>query len=200
MFGGIATIVSAFAGYAQAFPVGLEAHALMWTVAGTFWLLYLRVVHLRWSWYKRVDIFTLHGPMIILNGFKTDKKEIEAAISTLVGKWTAALAADRQHLKGRTSLEVVLAAIGVRNTAIDPVLVTFDKGDDDTKLIPHPTQRNIKVFGYTLGRSSHVGFRSTSTLDQTAFTHELGHMVHREYFGRGDEAEEHAFISKHGLD
>ncbi len=125
-----------------------------------------------------------YGLCVKFGDYKLANGEVLADFATIVRKtaqgWTAA---------GWT-LEQINAVLNS-----DYIWVVFEPGDVD---LPHEAG---KVAGYTVAYSRNmvIGYKPGATIEQTAFAHELGHIIQGNMTGSWDMDEHHARSKRLGL-
>jgi hypothetical protein len=187
-FGGAAILVTVAAILVQLTDQDFQAYALMWTTAAGFWFVYAMMVRTRWTWYRNVSFVTDQGLCVV---FKDDcsypQVEVEAEHTQMMEQW--------QQVLNRLGVKLEVPKAFRPNFFGDYAFVTFKKGP-----LTHVKYYKIKLAGYTIGRHCIVGVDKLASLHNTAFQHELGHVVYSTWKGfDNNNDEEHAFIKEHGL-
>ena len=151
-----------------------QAFALMLVVTSAFWLGYAGFLAIRKSYLNKLTFVTKDTLGIISNGFDIKQSDIEALTAETIAKWNIACKFDRA-VKG-----------------IEGIVVEF-------KSFPvTPDNRNFgSLAGYLIGGKAVVGYKSD--LKTTAFQHELGHAIHKEFTGVWDNEACHKFMAANNL-
>jgi len=176
----VAIITILMAVFTQSGTVSVAAYALMSTVSVAFLFIYGFFVYERHKFIARVDFVTKQDLAVITNGFKIKQSDVEQLTELTISSW--------QSVTGWT---------GVKSA--------IDKGHDDLLWVEFKSgtvecdQVVGKLAGYTIGRSIVVGFAERPNLDDTAFRHELGHVIFSAWKNNYDQSAEHAYIREHGL-
>lgn len=151
-----------------------QAFALMLVVTVCFWAGYVAFLLNRRAYLNTFSYVTKDTVAIITNGFDVKQADIEALTADSIVKWNAACQFDR-------------AANGVEGLVVE------------WKTFPvTPENRNFGTLaGYLIGAKAVVGYKSD--LKITAFQHELGHAIYKEYTGEWNNDACHAFMKLHNL-
>lgn len=158
---------------------------LMTATGLAFFFIYWRVILIR---KKEIAGFVLigapkYGFAINFGMFPSQGLDqlIPSIVTRLEGKWA-------DVPESPFSLSTVDAAL-----TSDLIWVWFKPGDVD---LPHTAS---KVAGYTVYRQMVVGYKEGATLEQTAFEHELGHVIQGSVTNVWDQSIHHARSKKYGL-
>jgi hypothetical protein len=184
-FGGISLFAAGITTYATIVgfegPNALQGEILSWVVVATFFAIWGR-----YSWLKKksFDEFTwypTYGFMVHGNGYTLPTaKDFDFSVERTVRAWKLFHPAAEQVVKSEVNW------------------VFFVKGLNENDKNPTHT----KVNGYTFAQTHNmtVNFNNASDpFDQTAFEHELGHVIRGYSTGNWDMAEHHAFMAANGL-
>lgn len=152
---------------------GLEANLLMWAVAAMFSIIAFLVTFFRAKALRQISFITKHGIDVITNGFDVSKMEIEQVTSETIANWGAVI--DDFKFDG----------------VFDGCTLEFKEYS-----IKHPYTHK-DVAGYNKGDYMAVGYREV--LNNTAYAHELGHIIYREWSGKSDQESQHKFIEENNL-
>jgi hypothetical protein len=178
-FGMLAAIATSLAIYvhltSKTDPIPAQAYALLWVVAGSFWLIYGLLIYTRYKSIKQIRYVTRHGLLVCPGQFEVLQTDIENETALTITSWTTA-----------TGWEGCRDAIESK-----PIYVFF-------KTFPVKTHWRSGLFaGYTIGQTIVVGFKPE--IAKTAFAHELGHLIHKKWKGYWSEKECHNFMQEKKL-
>ena len=157
-------------------PNRAEAIGLMWVVTVLFWLGYIAILVMRNKFLNSITFTTAHNIYVIAGDFKVNKSDIEKETSETIIKWKTATnwyGCERSARQG---------------------LYLFIK--------PYPVQAHAslgKVAGYTVGKHMIIGYKPEEHISKTAYAHELGHVIHREWTGEINEKAAHDFMKNNKL-
>ena len=188
-FGGLAILVTAAAAYIQfGTDQNTEAYALMWVTAAGFWFVYAMLVRARWLWTRNVAFVTDQGLCVIFkDGCSYPQAEVEVEHTQMMEQW--------QQVLNSLGAKLEVPKAFLPNFFGDYAFVTFKQGP-----LTHVKYYKLKLAGYTIGRHCIVGVDKLTSLHNTAFQHELGHVVYSTWKGfDNNNDEQHAFIKQHGL-
>jgi len=155
---------------------GTEGLALMWVITSLFWGVYAALLIKRWLFIKTITFTTRHNMHVITNGFDVDQSEVEKITDETATLWENAT-----KWKGCSK-------------AVRKELFLVCK--------PYPVQHLAKldkVAGYTVGTNMIVGFKKDQPVADTAFAHELGHIIYYAKFKSWSEADSHAYMRRNKL-
>lgn len=162
-------------------PNALQGEILCWVVVATFLAIWGR-----YSWLKKksFDEFTwypTYGFMVHGNGYKLPPETVfDGAVAETIAAWS---------IYHQTAKMIV-------KSDVNWVFFVKDLNESDK----NPT--HTKVNGYTFANTHNmtVNFNNADDpFDQTAFEHELGHVIRGYATGNWDMGEHHAFMAAHGL-
>lgn len=172
MIGGASSIPTFCLIYAINYGVSGQPLAMLSVVTASFWGIYALYLYHRKQFINTITFITKQDVGIITNGFDVKQLEVESEIDEAIKNWNIACNFDRSA------------------KALDGALVSF-------KTFPVQDRTVLNLAGFTIGNSCTVGYKPD--LKQTAFQHELGHILHKEYSGVYDNEACHKFMKDHNL-
>jgi len=170
-------VSSALTIYAAFNGVTGSALALLFVLSAMFLAVYVALLITRYNFLKKITFSTRHGLNVITNGFDVPQNEIEQITEDTITKWAMVL---RNHGQNIT----------ICRSAVKNLYVYFRE---------FPIEHNTlgKLAGYAIGDNVVVGHKTD--LSRTAFAHELGHFIYREWTGTFENTNCHAFMKQNGL-
>ena len=178
-FGVISLIGTALAAYVQSTPQTFQAYALTWVVAGMFWAIYAILIRLRAKFIAKYPIMLKSGTMVNPGEYKISTESLDNEVDRIVALYFTL---------------VPKAGVLLSDSR---VWITFRPGPFD-----HPQGYSVKVAGFVTagGEGCEVGYTSTDQpVEQTAFGHELGHIILGRYWNDWDQERHHNYMKEHGL-
>lgn len=144
----------------------------MITVTACFWLVFAAYLFNRQLFLNKITFITKQQVGVMTNGFDVKQADAEAEIGETIAAWDAAC-------KFNKSAE-----------ALNGALVSF-------KTFPVADRKTLNLAGFTIGNSCTIGWKTD--LKETAFQHELGHIIHHEYTGEYNNDACHQFMAANKL-
>ncbi len=183
-FGLLAVLVTGLAAYVQAHDVvgPVDSKPLTWVVAGAFWVIYGLLLRARYRFIQSYDLVLSTGTMVQTNGYKVPRAAFETELRRVCSLWTPHFTSAQEILERKR------------------VWVRFEPG-----LLVVPFSKNTpRTFaGLTSmgGESVRVTYRGDplKPLEQTAFAHELGHVIIGRATNEWDNDAHHKFMSERKL-
>ena len=172
-FGALALVPTGSLIYMLTYGVHGLPITLMTVVTLAFFIIFALFMYHRSVLIRKITFVAKQEVAIIANEFTVDKTEIEALIEETIARWDAACGKN------------------ISRDAIKGLWVEFK---------PYPvTQDSItkKLAGYLVGSSAVVGWKPI--LKNTAFQHEVGHLIHFALTGGWDNDGCHEFMKAHNL-
>ncbi len=179
-FGLLSVAMTGLAIYVQTTPQTTQAYALTWTVAAAFWAIYVGLIYVRARFIAKFPIMLTGGIMVNPENYLT-----------------AAAVLDREVQRTLKLYENVGFSDAINLISKSTTWLTFRPGP-----FPHPQNYKVKVAGFITagGEGGQIGYTSPDQpIEQTAFAHELGHIILGRAWKDWDMARHHAFMKEHGL-
>lgn len=179
-FGLASLLVTGLAVYVQTTPQSAQAYALTWTVAFCFWFVYAALIYARAKLLARYPLTLTGGILINPEKYHTSTAVLNAEVERITKLYEGAGFPNAASLIAKTN-----------------VWLAFRPGP-----FPHPQIATMKVMGFVTvgGEGGEVGYKSVDQpIGQTAFGHELGHVILGRAWNDWDEDRHHKFMKEHGL-
>jgi hypothetical protein len=158
----------------------IVAIGLIYAVAAVMWVIYGILVFSRWKYYNKIDFVTKHGWFVVTNGCNIKKEDIENEVDETIALWKSkAMWVDEIWDKA--------------NREINKDWWLFCEPGK----IEH--ERLGSLAGYVTGDNIVIGFVGVRPIQRTALAHEVGHILHKAYWGLLDNREAHNFITNNDL-
>lgn len=155
--------------------------ALCWVVVAAFVAIYLRLLWMRNDTLKQYRWYPTYGFMLRLGEYQLpDESTLDGTVWSTIQKWT------KHHSNAE---EIVKSEIN---------WVSFHQHLDEND----KNRAHMKVEGFTVAASHVMAIdydTSTDSFDNTAFAHELGHVIHGFATGDWNEAQHHEFMKANGF-
>jgi hypothetical protein len=163
-------------------PTGITGiHGLMATLLLSIVGGYVAIVWYKWRQLKEFTYVTGadYALMVKAGGYNFNREEIIRLADITFGEWAAVIDDVQKYRKGAL------------------IWVWFEEGAVD-----HPLLRNTKLAGYAINNTSsiHVSYTQGIPVEQTAFKHELGHLIIGNVTGNWSQNEHHKMAKEWGLD
>src|ERR1700748_1707569 len=141
-------------------------------VTACFWLVFGAYLLTRKLFLNKITFITKQQVGVMTNGFDVKQADAEAEIDETIKNWDAACNFNKS------------------SDAVNGAIVSF-------KSFPVEDAEAVKLAGFTVGYSCCVGWKAD--LKETAFQHELGHIIHVVYYGSANNDVCHQFMKEHDL-
>ena len=159
--------------YAIHYGVSGEPLAMLSVVTGLFWGIYGLFLYQRNKFLNRITYITKHDIAVITNGFNVKQDDVERLTDDTIKAWDAACDFDRSA------------------KSLEGLWVEF-------KTFPVKLHSKVGTFaGYTIGNNVVIGYKDN--LIETAYQHELGHVIHKEFTGMWNNDKCHEFMTESKL-
>jgi hypothetical protein len=171
-FGGVNMVPTFCLIYSLCYKLrGAPLYGMIATTA-CFWLVFGAYLLARKLFLNKITFITKQQVGVITNDFAVKQADAEAEIDQTIAAWDVAC-------KFNKSAET-----------LDGAMVEF-------QTFPVADAQGVKLAGFTIGNSCCVGWKTD--LKETAFQHELGHIIHIEYYGSANNDACHLFMKQNNL-
>ena len=184
-FGAIAALVTCVAIYAQV--NGIEGHPRayvhMWVVTAAFWSVYLLLVRARSKFIESYDLVLSTGMMVQTNGYKISRTEFETELRRVCSLWFPHYPRAQEFLEQSR------------------IWVRFESKILEKRAFSRSTPRTFAGLTSMGGESIRLTYFEDplKQLEQTAFAHELGHVILGRATNSWDNDQHHKFMQERKL-
>lgn len=171
-FGGVSALPTFALIYSLCYKLrGGPLYGMIATTA-CFWLVFGAYLLARKLFLNKITFITKQQVGVMTNGFDVKQADAESEIDETIAAWDAACKFNKSA------------------GALEGAMVSF-------KTDPVADAQGVKLAGFTIGNSCCVGWKAD--LKETAFQHELGHIIHIVYYGSANNDEAHKFMAANKL-